>query len=241
LYHNAIFAILSTLLNGENNMKMMIIALVGLLAISLEAAETNKQDDAFVDLVLRLTKPQPLEAPMYLSQEGERILVRIMEPLETEATRRFLPKTTIYRLISSNDPIHRANFSCLIIHTNGTPRHLQTDQDVINYIGNLTREVQNKNDALQLIQLFADLRSYRIVLSPPGKKDCRKPEDRPKPSPFDYKFMVDEGIDYRIHATMMVDAYSGSYVRFAFALHKASGSGVDIAESSLIHVRNYVY
>jgi hypothetical protein len=217
-----------------------LIALISVLAGSLNAAETNEQADAIVNLVVRLVNSQSQEAPLYITHHENRMPVLMMEAIESEATRRYLPKATIYRMVASNDPIHRAIFSCLIIDKSRTPHHLQTDQEVLNYIGDLASEVQNKNDALQLIRLFAELRSYRIVLSPPGGKDCRKPEDRPKPSPFDYTFSAEDSDKYRIHATLMTDAYSGSHVRFTFTLNKESRSGVDVEEKSLIHVRNYV-
>jgi len=221
-------------------MKMVQIVLTCAVALPLIAAKTNYQDNAFVDLVTRLAGAERSEAPLLLADKEEVIPVLIMEPLDSEAIRQLLPKKIVYRLIASKDIIHRATFSCLIIEENGRPTNLQTDQQVLDYIGGLSRNISTKSDALQLIRLFSELRSYQIINAPTKTHDARKSNERPTPTPLDYKFVAMEKGDWSVHATMLTDGYSHSHERLEFILYKSPGSGIEIKDRKLIFLGTYV-
>ena len=57
-----------------------------------------------------------------------------MERLESDALHDLFPNHTIFRLISSSDPVYFAFFSALLIDTNGSPTCLQSDKEVASFL-----------------------------------------------------------------------------------------------------------
>jgi hypothetical protein len=130
----------------------------------------------------------------------------------------------------------------LLLSSNGLPSHLETDGDVASILGGFTVQVTNRENALRIVRAFADLRSYKIVESPPDFPDVRKPTEQPAPAQTDYKFLAVEQEDqWRVFATFFTSDYSSSYCRYVFTIYKPPGSGVRISQPVLIRQRNYVF
>ena len=167
-----------------------------------------------------------------------------MERLESETLRDWFPSHTVFRLVSTRDPIHGAAFSALLLDTNGVPTYLESDKAVADFLGDLTGggDINSTSNALKLVRAFAALRSYKIVENPPSFKDAREPDKQPAPLASDFKFFAeDRKGEWRLYATLFTDDYSGSYRRYIFTIYKKPGAGFYFSEPVTVRLRNYVY
>lgn len=225
-------------------MKLKLIGVFLLITEAIYATETNRLTRSgadFPDLIIRLAKSRT-HHPLIIGEENDRRVVGIMERLESAALRNFFPAYTAYRLVSSRDPIHHADFSALLLNTNGLPMHLKSDNDVTDFLGEISGNVSSASNALQLVRLFADLRSYKIVEAPPDFKDARPPEKQPPLLSTDFKFVAeDRKEEWRVYATLFTSDYSGKCDRYVFTIYKKPGSGVSFSEPVMIRLENYVY
>lgn len=226
-------------------MKSIMVSVMVLAGCEGLAQQTNDPALSDEELRMRVFRAErsrwPLELPDDNFEYG-RTPVRFMEPLKTEALQKLLPDVAVFRLASSSDLIHGVRYSALLVDTNGSPTHLKSAEDVCGYLFFATRNVTNETQALQIARAFADLRSYRIVESPPDFPDVRPPEEQPEPRETDYKLEVEDlENEWRVFATMLTSEYSGRYERFVFSLYKPPGAGMTVKERTLIRVRNYVY
>lgn len=214
------------------------------------AEETNRLTQTGTDIIFRLAKignsryPLTLAGghPLAQTDDNGKIPVLVMEPLQSDAVRQLFPKLICYRLISSDNRIHYAQFSALLLDTNGSPIHLQSDEEAASFLSGMTRKVMTEADVKLLIQAFADLRSYKITQERPKIVDPRAPDEVPPQLPTDFKFFIeDKKGEWRIYATLFTSEYSYSFKRYVFTIYKHPGSGIDIAKPVLILLGQYVY
>ena len=223
-------------------MKLVLLVLVIATACLAQVEPTNQLTRSGSAVVTRLAKAKRSWHPLLLADEDRKMPVLIMEPLQSRLLRDLLPRFTTYRLICSHDIIHSARFTALLVDTNSAPTHLQSDEEVANFLGALTSNVKTTNDALRLVRAFADLRSYPIVETPPNFTDARKRDEHPAPLETDYKFFAEERErEWRVYVTFFTSEYSGSYDRYMFSIWKPPGGGIRLADPVLIRLRNYVY
>jgi len=221
----------------------MLIGICLLLVLVGRASDTNGLTRRDNNFALRPGARQS-EYPLFIGRNDEKAPVWIMERLESETLCELLPRHTIYRLISSRDPIHYANVSALLLDTNGVPTHLESDKDVADFLGSLTlrRDVGSTTNALKFVRAFAALRSYKIAESPPDFKDARDLITQPASLPSDFKFFAeDRKGEWRAYATLMTSDYGGSYERYVFTMYKKPGMGFHFAKPVVIRLRNSVY
>ena len=224
---------------------MRTIALLTILiatAMSGMADDTNSLTRTEPDTVLRFIKVGRSLHPLMLAEGDQQRPVFVMEPLKSDSVTKLFPHVTSFRLISSSDIIHRARFSALLIDTNGSPSHLQSDEQVAEFLGVLSRKIKTETDAKLLIQAFADLRSYRIAQERPNAQEPRMPDTIPTPLPTDYKFFVENrDREWRVYATLFTSDYSSSFMRYTFTIYKDPGSGIHFEKPVLIRLGNHVY
>src|ERR1043165_8079482 len=203
-------------------MRLLLIGIVLLLAATGYSDDRNQLTRGDSDVGLRLVGADRSRYPLFIDQQSDKTPVCIMERLESEVVPDLYPKHTVYRLISTRDPIHGASFSALLLSTNGVPTHLKSDKEVADFLGDLTvrDDVGSTSNALQLVRAFAALRSYRIVESAPDFKAVRESEKQPTPLASDFKFFAeDRKGEWRIYTTLFTSEYSGSYKRYIFTIY----------------------
>jgi hypothetical protein len=223
-------------------MKLRLAGTILLLFVcgTIQAADTNQleSESGFVP------QPKLSHFPLFVGKQNSSEPVLLMERLESEALRELLPDYTIYRLVSSDNPIHGAWHSALLLETNGVPTHLESDKQVASFLGELTirRSVDSPTKALQFIRAFAALRSYVIVENQPDFEDVREPEKRPAPLTTDFKFVAEEQENgWRVYATFRTPGYSGKCERYIFTFYRRPGVGISFEDPVVIRLRNYIY
>jgi hypothetical protein len=225
-------------------MKILVLVLAVGWGWSAQAEETNRLARGEVpvfDLVLQaLSSSQAMHQELFLRGLNGPVLV--MEPLRSAPLRELLPNSTVFRLISSSDLLHYADFTALLLNTNGAPSHLKSDREVALFLDGISNPVESRDDALRLIKAFAELRSYKVVTTVPDFRDIRPPEKQPPALETDFKFVAEETDDrWRVHATLFTSEYSDSYHRYVFTIPKPPGAGLHFEEPVLIRLRNYVF
>lgn len=181
------------------------------------------------------------EFHLRIATGDERTTILTMDLVQSEPLRRIVPGTTYYRLLSSKDFIHEAKYSALLIDTNGVPIHLGSKERVIAFLNETKYNVNIKDDAKILVQGFADMCSYKIVEERPSGRNVLDAKMTVSSLDTDYKLIVaDEGSEWRVYATMLVNDYSNSIMRFVFAVDKGPGSRTKILEQTIIHVGTLV-
>jgi hypothetical protein len=222
-------------------MKTLFIPLLIIASHFASAQPTNKAVHSRDSLTKRVWLTGLPNPPLLLAVGDEKVPVWFMEPLESQAVKELVPDFTAYRLISSQDPIHMANFSALVVDTKGCPNHLKTDAEVGSFLGDLTKAVKTKEDALRLVRAFADLRSYTVIQAPPAFPDAREPGKRPPEANTDYKFVAEERDNHwRVHATFLTSEYGWHHHRYVFRLYKQPGSGMGLDEPVLIRLKYFM-
>lgn len=225
------------------DMKLTLIKIVLLIAATVYSHDTNRLTRGDSDIGLRLAVAERSRYPLVVGQ-NDKTPVCIMERLESAALHELFPNHTVYRMISTHDPVHGAFFSALLLGTNGVPTYLESDKEVADFLGDLTlrRDVRSTSGALQLVRAFAALRSYRIVESAPDFKDVRESAKQPTPLATDFKFFAEEREgSWRVYATLFTSEYSGRYERYVFTIYKKPGAGFDFSEPVLVRLRSYIY
>ena len=213
----------------------------------VHAEETNRLargDTPVVERVMRALSSWDARGQQlrFTDRTGRMTPVLVMEPLHSVSLRELFPNLTVFRLISSSDLIHYADVTSLLVDTNGAPNHLQSNREVAFFLGNLSRAVKSRDDALRVVRAFADLRSYKVVTQPPDFRDVRESEKQPPALENDFKFVAVEAEDeWRVYATLFTSEYSGSYERYVFTIYKPPGGGMVFEEPVLIRLRNYVF
>jgi hypothetical protein len=226
--------------------------LVAPMAISEEAAtnRVTRSEPRYVERLIeaerseigRLMGRPPLRlAGKNLVGEPDALPVLVMEPIASKDLKELFPSLSSYRLISSTDILHYAQYSALVLSSNGLPSHLESDEDVASFLGHFTRQVTNQETALRIVRAFADLRSYKVVENPPDFPDARKLTEQPAPAKTDYKFLAEEQADqWQVFATFFTSDHSSSYCRYVFTIYKPPGAGIRISPPVLIRLKNYV-
>jgi hypothetical protein len=229
-------------------MRTHFILLLLFVSSSLRGQDRDGSLDPASELILRAARArQPIPSDQLLilngTETGKGIPVLLFEPLKSEALKSLLPDITTYRLVSSVDPLHVAHISTLVIPASGgQPRHLKSDKQVAQFVGELTGTIQSAEDASRLIRTFAELRGYFLVEKKPDSPDARKPSEIPTPVDTDYKFIAEDHQDHwRVYATFLTEGHGGSIHRYEFKLHKSPGGGLSVSERVLIHLGEYVF
>jgi hypothetical protein len=229
-------------------MKAHLILLLLFVSFSMRGQESNVSVNPALKLLLRAVRAsQPIPSDQLLILSGTETdkgtPVLLFEPLKSEALKSLFPDITTYRLFSSNDPLHDGHISSLVIPAGGgQPRHLKSDEQVAQFVGELAGTIQSTEEAKRLIQTFAELRGYFLVEKPPDTPDARKPSEIPMPVDTDYKFIAEEHKSHwRVYATFLTHGHSGSIHRYEFKLYKSPGSGLAISDPVMIHLRTYVF
>ncbi len=222
-------------------MKTTLISVLLLVPFFSSASNTNNVMMNDSSVMLRLANAHS-DFPLVLGGQSNKTEVLVMETLQSQAVRELFPKLTVYRLISSRSVVHFAECGALLIDTNGSPTHLKTDDEVAYVVGGLSRNVRTKEDALRLVQAFADLRSYRVLLSPPKYPDARERSKVPPPLETDYKFVTEERKnEWRVYATFDTSAYGGCYRRYVFTIWKEPAGGLEVSDCVTIHVTGHIF
>ena len=225
-------------------MKLILIMLAAVASFGIQAAE---KVDPFASAVRMITQggahPEGYAKFFVTGNEGSGPLpVRKMVLLSSDSFQALSPEDTAYRIVATADPLHSAQVSTLLIRPGQAPIHLVSDDQVSRFLGPKTTAIKNREDATRFIQAFADLAGYFIVETKPKGADARKPGDRPALLDTDFKFFAEEHErEWRVYASLLTHAPSGSVNRYVFRLFKSPGSGFDIQKPLLIHLSNYIY
>jgi hypothetical protein len=148
-----------------------------------------------------------------------------------------------FKLISSNDIVHRAHTSALVIDDKGLPHYLPDDRWTASYLGSLSRKITSESEAMDLVRTFALMRGYKIALTPPIGEDARIRHKKPIPKreETDYNFFAEDGEAWTVYATFYTSEYSRCYFRYVFRIFKEPGSGLHFKEPTMIHIGTYVF